>query len=86
MRTGLWIAAAVCALTCQLAVAKDGPTKPKTLTRSNPAAAHHSKASSYAPRPHSKHQVYGAPVGAPIVGYVKPAAKKTTTGTGTAGR
>jgi hypothetical protein len=61
----------------QLALAGDGPNRPRTVTKSNPAARTHSKASSFAPRPPSKNHAYGAPIQQPILHRRKPALKVT---------
>ena len=64
------------ALTWQLVMARDGPDRAQTMTKANPSSGLHAKASSFAPRAHSKRHVYGAPIQGPIVGKRKPAAHK----------
>ena len=77
MKSAMWIGACVGALTCQLALALDGPNRPQSTHKSTPAAAGHAKAkaSSFAPGPHVKHASYGAPVGQPILKTRKPVHK-----------
>ena len=75
MKSAMWIGACVCALTCQLALALDGPNRPQPTHKSSPAVGGHAKASSLAPGPHVKHASYGAPVGQPILKRRKPVHK-----------
>ena len=64
--------ALVLQLAAQLALAADPP---RTIKKSDPAAPHSAKPSSFAPRAHSKNHVYGAPIQQPIFHSRNPARK-----------
>jgi len=50
---------------------RDGPERPKVITRTHQPVGTPHKASSFAPHPGSKRKVYGAPIQAPILTHAK---------------
>ncbi len=61
LRTPGWLALCVLALACPLSFGQAQKPKPHTISRAAPGN-HYTKASSLAPRAHSKTRVYGAPI------------------------